>query len=258
MNIHLVLCGWTLGFLPVGGYHQNTELINCVLPSLSTSLITSSGKLPGQFSPNTFMVLVFTIRLEFIRNIQDFTCLGSHRRASWMCLISAGFLRVPKCQVKRLWKCGVEERGSWPICISGLPPPGPGAGGGLGLSLGPPGGHILCMHLFLSALEYPPAYVLASAGINNNGRHHHWASRDTGAEHALFLILTARDWLLLIFYRLRNWGCSMEWEWLPGCKLQRRGRTQALVPLLLVWGFFSPGEAAVPAWLAHVCSRPHF
>ena len=82
MNIHLVLCGWTLGFLPVCGYHQNTEMINCLLPSLSTSLITSSEKLPGQFSPNTFMALVFTIRLEFIHSLQYFMCLGSRRRAS--------------------------------------------------------------------------------------------------------------------------------------------------------------------------------
>ena len=70
MNVCLVLCGWTLGFLPVYWNYQNAKMINYILPSLYTSLMISSGKLPGQFSSNTYMVLMFTLRLEFICHLQ--------------------------------------------------------------------------------------------------------------------------------------------------------------------------------------------
>lgn len=43
-------------------YYQNTEMINCTLPSLRT-LTISSGKLPGPFSSNPLMVLI--LRLDF-------------------------------------------------------------------------------------------------------------------------------------------------------------------------------------------------
>lgn len=126
------------------GCYQNTEMTTCTPLSLCTSLIISSGKLPGQFSSNIFIILIFTIRFYSLCNAHCFLCPESMWRGSQMCWAPAGSVWVPKCPAEGDQGMGGRERGSCTQSVSGLPPPGSGKGGGLG-ECSRKGPHSLCV-----------------------------------------------------------------------------------------------------------------